>query len=656
MGSVYVSVTMAPPPALSLHSWVSILSLVCLLPSTQASCFGRDAHFKAVAPAVIQPDRNDPTKVLVSWDQAVERPQCVDRYYVRVWAEGLNMTQGSRIMVSEKDRAKNQVVLTKTVIIEPCLTYKFLVELEELDSVTGRDLEKTREATFKTTAVASLPRTLQLSDVTATYLWDTTKNTLDLSKAVVSLSATAIKYPNCLDYIQLTGAEVLPSPPLSRGGTSRGEVLQHITQGCQQESTNYQNRVRSEVIPQVLSWADCSQRCTRKPTCTAWSWNRASAHPQYALKCALMEGYSNTAPDSNTVSGPRGCMPAPEVRQPSSPTTTTRNTGSSYASIAGGSSRAISTPQLNTLPKPRFAFQLPRDRRSNQAARMIGPLKLNPPYLKRTIDIVVPVEDCAGYMFHLQIHGARTKLGEVGSIPLPALADMPEYVPPPVTSTVSVAFDNSGSPVYRMNPNTGIPASCLSAYFEAYDSYAQRMENEITWLPTEGERVLGLAGASTAQLEASQAELLQVSQCVCTSPHIELATTDPEILRKSEASQLGDYHFAGVFADHPYYKKTVEPHTVSPPSSPSATTARPRSSPPPAEPIYLYFEPGKKQWVFGKTLGATSGRFFGTTEQSTAKCPADTTTQGTWQTATGTFGRWKPNNKVTVTCKTNLVG
>merc|ERR1712080_69703 len=179
--------------------------------------------------------------------------------------------------------------------------------------------------------------------------------------------------------------------------------------------------------------------------------------------------------------------------------------------------------------------------------------------------------------------------------------------------------------------------------------------------PTEGERVLGLAGASTAQLEASQAELLKASACVCTSPHIELATTDPEILRKSEASQLGDYHFGGVYADHPFYIKTVEPHTASPPSSPSTTsggtttttTARPTA---PVEPVYLYFEPGKKQWVFGKTLGATSGRFFGTTEQSTAKCPADTTTQGKWQTATGTFGRWKPNNKVTVSCKTNLVG
>ena len=77
--------------------------LLFLLPLTSASCFGRDAHFKkSKAPVIVQPNRADPTKVslflvadfwyylvdhldhlcsqiLVSWDQAIERPQCVDR-------------------------------------------------------------------------------------------------------------------------------------------------------------------------------------------------------------------------------------------------------------------------------------------------------------------------------------------------------------------------------------------------------------------------------------------------------------------------------------------------------------------------------------------------------------------------------------------------
>ena len=81
-------------------------------------------------------------QILVSWDQAIERPQCVDRwrvdnpnchhpiiirywarvisiiiiviiirYWVRVWPEGTEMSLGGRHLVNETDLAKKQVVL-----------------------------------------------------------------------------------------------------------------------------------------------------------------------------------------------------------------------------------------------------------------------------------------------------------------------------------------------------------------------------------------------------------------------------------------------------------------------------------------------------------------------------------------------------------------
>ena len=36
-------------------------------------------------------------------------------------------------------------------------------------------------------------------------------------------------------------------------------------------------------------------------------------------------------------------------------------------------------------------------------------------------------------------------------------------------------FENS-----KVNPESGVPLSCLPAYFEAYDAYAQRVDNEVT--------------------------------------------------------------------------------------------------------------------------------------------------------------------------------
>jgi hypothetical protein len=86
------------------------LGLVLLLPGALASCFGRDAHFKKLVAPVVRADRTDPTKVSVSWELAVERPQCVDRwggrslpgcrYYVRVWPEGTQMAGGERHLVT----------------------------------------------------------------------------------------------------------------------------------------------------------------------------------------------------------------------------------------------------------------------------------------------------------------------------------------------------------------------------------------------------------------------------------------------------------------------------------------------------------------------------------------------------------------------------
>ena len=34
----------------------------------------------------------------------------------------------------------------------------------------------------------------------------------------------------------------------------------------------------------------------------------------------------------------------------------------------------------------------------------------------------------------------------------------------------------------KVNPESGVPLSCLPAYFEAYDAYAQRVDNEVTMI------------------------------------------------------------------------------------------------------------------------------------------------------------------------------
>ena len=66
--------------------------------------------------------------------------------------------------------------------------------------------------------------------------------------------------------------------------------------------------------------------------------------------------------------------------------------------------------------------------------------------------------------------------------------------------------------------------------------------------------------------------------------------------------------------------------------------------------VYLYQDTRKKQWRFSTELGGKRNLFFASQEKSQASCPGDSTAQGTWQAATGTFGRFKKNTAVRVVC------
>ena len=77
-----------------------------------------------------------------------------------------------------------------------------MIELEELDSITGKDLEKTGEQVFKTAAIPQISK-LDQSRFKVTYFWDPVKKVVDLKQAYISFPKDMIKYPSCLDYIQV---------------------------------------------------------------------------------------------------------------------------------------------------------------------------------------------------------------------------------------------------------------------------------------------------------------------------------------------------------------------------------------------------------------------------------------------------------------------
>ena len=77
-----------------------------------------------------------------------------------------------------------------------------MIELEELDSITEKDLEKTGEQVFKTIAVPQASH-LDQNKFHVTYYWDPIKKVVDLSQAEISFPKDMITYPSCMNYIQV---------------------------------------------------------------------------------------------------------------------------------------------------------------------------------------------------------------------------------------------------------------------------------------------------------------------------------------------------------------------------------------------------------------------------------------------------------------------
>merc|ERR1712212_609629 len=149
----------------------------------------------------------------------------------------------------------------------------------------------------------------------------------------------------------------------------------------------------------------------------------------------------------------------------------------SYSDVTRGSTGSVSRQSSSSSisstasTKPQFAYSLPRPKG--------GPIKVTAPFPLPMISVNIPVEDCTQYTFEVKFFSARKEIGEVQNLNLPPLADIPGYVPPPVTSVIAISFSTAGKPIYGVKTTSGVNAACLPAYFEAYDAYTQRLENEV---------------------------------------------------------------------------------------------------------------------------------------------------------------------------------
>ena len=77
-----------------------------------------------------------------------------------------------------------------------------MVQLQESDSVTGLNNEKTGEQVFKTAATTKVP-SLDKSQFRISYHWDPVLDHVDLTRADIVLDTKLITHPSCLEHIQV---------------------------------------------------------------------------------------------------------------------------------------------------------------------------------------------------------------------------------------------------------------------------------------------------------------------------------------------------------------------------------------------------------------------------------------------------------------------
>jgi len=569
-----------------------IVGVLLVVGYSQASCFGKDAGFnpRTGKPVVSQPSRNDATKVMVDWTSIAKNPQCADGYNVLVWADGMPQTTAQRYPVGKN-------IKSKIIDVQPCAKYRFAVESLEKNTL-GQKKVVSGDSLFSTAGTAT-KITLKPTDFFVSYLWDPVKKVTDLRQATLSIRQDQVPGVSCLDYIQVTGTAKRTSsssrPPV---GSSRSRQFSwgHLGQFNPQISVGGASTLPAQV---------------------------SRGNPQISV-------------------GGASTLPAQVSRGSSSSSRRGSTSSTSSRSSSSGNLFSSSSSRSTTYPAPRYANTLPRAK--GGATHNVGPIRVQPPFINGTITIVVPVKDCAEYDFEVKFMAkSKGEVGKVTGVHLPSLADVPGYVPPPITSVMSITYGSNGKPVYGVKTASGVNAACLPAYFEAYDAYMHRLENEVTWMGREGNRVTSLVSGTQNTLTSSQEELLRKAGCVCTSPHLNMSTADAS-LNKKKGDLMGHFQFQGMHADRPFYKLVDH-------GQPASSGSRPSVNSRPVPEQYLFWDVKHKQWMFGPKLGKDSGVDFGSVQNSPAKCPGDPPANNNWQYKSSVLGRWKADRTMKVTCE-----
>jgi hypothetical protein len=162
--------------------------------------------------------------------------------------------------------------------------------------------------------------------------------------------------------------------------------------------------------------------------------------------------------------------------------------------------------------------------------------KAEPPFTEELIEVLVQIKPCQNYVFALKIVGAGgTPMAEVTGLKMPALSDLKDFRPPPLSEALRVepvSNQPQSPPSLIVNPRFGIPAGCVNDLFEAVDLRLMRMENDLNYHIKQREQMLAKERGMQGKLDEHKTSQLKFQfGCKCDKTEVHLNTTDASAIK-----------------------------------------------------------------------------------------------------------------------------
>lgn len=506
---------------------LTVLFLGILLPFCYGSCTFKSPSWSKGAPKVNLVSSSHPNKVLVDWSALIVNQGCVDQYSIWVWRDGQQKGQGRKFLVSDKN------TLTKMVDIEPCLYHNFLVELKP-----GKATETVR---FNSASLPALDRTSVLKHLSVGYHKDSRTGQFDLTKASIRLESSFLTFLQCIKHIEVSGVQVSGAKAVQAAASVSTRPTASSTSTDSWEPYGTGRQVGGHGRPERI-----------------WGYQKK--------RQAYLRSLSKVSKTGSQTLATTTARPASRTtRWGYSGSSTTPATPTAKSAEGWGYSIAPK-PQNNISTKPNqwghspFTKQFLR-MKETPSRKVAGPVKSTPPFKTGEIEIVVPVEPCKEYQFEMKIVSPNNaEVGKVSDIFLLSLADIPDYIPPPLTSVIEIKFLGGGKQTVGAKTNSPVPEECIIDYLEAVDTFANRVEYVANELASATNSVKKVQDNVQDNVERTQSESLSKLGCLCSSPRLEVS--------QGEAADFGPefvgvYLYQGLHQSKPYFKLDLEDRSVA---------------------------------------------------------------------------------------------